>query len=541
MKRKYLLYVPIVLLFAFSFAALISHYANIQKVQATFTQEARLPFRYMNRSAYLVTPDAESAGIRPGDRVDAINGREVGEDDSVLLEEFSKMRPGVPVSLSMSRALTEGDREKYEAVVTPVAIVRDLTFYSAYVVNFIFVYLLPTLCILLGFWVLFVRPFDPLAWILLFVLLGLSSLSLEIYWQSGTLLGTFHNIFFACWALAMLLFGIYFPERWTLDEKLPWLKWLFIIPLSFQMILTLFDTLRAFTGINVFTYIGPVARFYGQFGWAVNMLAIGMFFAALGHKSGVMQNPDARRRLRVLLYGTSLAITPSFLIVLYRIFTDAQGNFTEVVPPWIALVSLVLMLLFPLTMAYVIVVYRAMDVSVVVRQGLQYALATGGVRVIQFFLLLGIGLVVRWSINNYGANLGAQIGFIVGGIALVPLIDMAAKPLRQWIDRRFFREAYNAEQILSELSEDVRTMVETKPLLETVAGKIGESLHVPQVAFLLKNGPSFVPAYVLGFDTQPAVSLAADSKSIKKLSDNRHIVLYDDMTEVTSVPTVSLD
>ncbi len=245
--------------------------------------------------------------------------------------------------------------------------------------------------------------------------------------------------------------------------------------------------------------------------------------------------------LKVMLYGTSLAITPSFLIVIYRVITGAQGGFTETVPFWIALIALLLMLFFPLTMAYVIVVYRAMDVSVVVRQGLQYALAKGGIRVIQMLLLLGIGLLVWWSINAYGASVSTQIAFIVGGVALVPLVDMIAKPLGLWIDRRFFREAYNAEQILSELSEDVRTMVETKPLLETVAGRISESLHVPQVALLLKNGSRFIPAYSLGFDTPPAVSLAGDSKAIRKLSGNRYIVLYDDMTEVTSMPTVSLD
>ncbi len=38
------------------------------------------------------------------------------------------------------------------------------------------------------------------------------------------------------------------------------------------------------------------------------------------------------------------------------------------------------LLVFPLAMAYVIVVHRAMDVRVVLRQGLQYLLATSGVR-----------------------------------------------------------------------------------------------------------------------------------------------------------------
>lgn len=540
-SKKILLYIPILLLFAFAGSALVVHYANIAQVQARFSREARLPFGYIGGGAYAITTEAARAGIRQGDRIVAVNGRELDRKDVVWDEELGKMRGGVPMTFAMVRTSADGTTERFDATVVPIAIERDLTFYTGFVGNFIFVYALPTLCILLGFWVLFVRPADPLAWILLFVLLGLSSLAVEMYWDSTTLVGAYQKTFFAAWALAMLLFGIYFPERWVLDEKLPWAKWLFIVPLAFQMVLTLVGIFRANTGINLYPYLGPLPNAYGKIAFFVNMLAIGLFFAALGYKSGTTQNPDAKRRLRMMLYGTSLAITPTFLLVLYRLISGAQGTFFEIVPFWIGLTALLLMLLFPLTMAYVIVVHRAMDVSVVIRQGLQYALAQGGVRVIQMLLLFGIGMLVWWSINRYGANISTQVAFIVGGVALVPLVDMIAKPLRLWIDKRFFREAYNAEMILSELSDDVRTMVETRPLLETVAGRISESLHVPQVSLLLKNGSNYMPAYSLGFDTEPAVSLSGDSKSIRKLSTNQHIVLYDDMTEVTSTPTMSLN
>lgn len=541
MNRRSLLYIPVVLLFAFAATALVLHYANLGRIQARFGRDQKLPFSYLNGRAYAVTPLAAAAGIKQGDRIDAINGREVGKADVVLSEELDAMEGGRSVSLLMSRPAEDGSRERYETTLLPVAVAKDASFYAAFAVTFLFLYVLPTLCILLGFWVLFVRPQDPLAWILLFVLLGLSSLSLEIYWDAATVIGAFQKIFFAGWALGMLFFGIYFPERWTLDRKLPWLKWLFIVPLGFQVLLTLFEILLTITGVDLFRFLGPLPSFYSSFGWAVNLLAISVFFAALAHKAGTTQNSDARRRLYVMLYGTLLAITPSFFIVLYRMFSGAQGNFTEIVPFWIALIALLMMLLFPITMAYVIVVYRAMDVRVVVRQGLQYALAKGGVRVIQLILLLGIGLLVWWSVGNYGFNVATQFAFAVGGVAVVPLVDLIAKPLRQWIDRRFFREAYNAEQILAELSEDVRTMVETGPLLETVAARISESLHVPRVALLLKNGSAYTPEYVLGFDSPPPVSLPAESRAIRKLSRNRHIVLHDDMSEVTSVPTVSLD
>ena len=539
MKTKYLIYIPIVLLFVFSFSALVAHFANLAEVSGRTLYQAELPFGYNSGRVISTTPQSEAAGIGSGDNIKAFNGVAVVDEIS-FQRELEKMRGGVPIQLTMSRRTADGATQEFSATVTPVRIERNFAFYSRQVVGFIFTFCLPAVSALLGFWVLFVRPRDPLAWILLFVLLGVASLSMEMYWDMVTLLGAYQKIFFASWALAMLLFGIYFPERWTLDKKVPWLKWFFIVPLSFQIFITLAAILNGFTGVNLFLYMGSLPKMYGTVAPLLNMLAIGFFFAALGFKTGTTVNPDARRRLRVMLYGTSVAMTPSFLIVLYRIATGAKGGFTDIVPFWIGITAVLLMMVFPLTMAYVIVVHRAMDVSVVVRQGLQYALAKGGVRIVQLLLSLGIGLGVLWSINNYGANLSAQIGFIVGGIALVPLVDMAAKPLRSWIDRRFFREAYNAEQILSELSDSVRTMVETRPLLETVANKISETLHVPQVALLLKNGSSYVPAYSVGFDTEPAIALSSESRSIRKLSSNRHIVLYDDMTEVTSIPTVSL-
>ncbi len=528
MKKPTLLYIPLIILFAFSMAVLAAHYYKIFDLQNIAGRAADFPFTYTGEIS-AVKPEAERSGIKVGDRIEAINGRAF-ESNAVYTEELVKLKSGEIVPLVMSRKAADGQIERYETSVMPVKIERDFNYYSQFIVGFLFTYVLPTFCILLGFWVVFVRPQDFLAWILLFVLLGLSSLSLEMY-ADNTLVGVYHDIFFASWALAMLLFGVYFPERWTVDRKLPWLKWILIVPLAFQVLITLLDFSNTFFGVNLLSYISPLTRFYGKIGFAINLIAISVFFAALGHKSGTLENPDARRRLKLMLYGTAAAMLPSFGIVVYRVASGAKGSFFDFVPFWLALLALLLMLLFPMTMAYVIVVHRAMNVSVVVRQGLQYALAKGGIRVLQFLMLIAIGLGVGWTINRYGQNALTYLFIIVGGIALVPLIDLLAKHLRVWIDRRFFREAYNAEQLLSDLSEDVRTMVETKPLLETVSNKISESMHVPQVALLLRNGNSFQPAYALGYENAPILNLSEDTKTIEKLKSNEPLVVYQDDEE----------
>jgi sigma-B regulation protein RsbU (phosphoserine phosphatase) len=119
---------------------------------------------------------------------------------------------------------------------------------------------------------------------------------------------------------------------------------------------------------------------------------------------------------------------------------------------------------------------------------------------------------------------------ILIGIILVLRIRKFADQLRAWLDRRFFREAYDAEQVLSELGEQVRTMVEPKSLLETVAARISQTLHVPQVAVLLGGDGLYRPAYAMGYGdlsgvTFPAV--AATTKLLQKQKEPARVYLND--------------
>ncbi len=536
MTRKHILYAILVVLFAFTATAFYSHLGELPRRISERSYDYRVPFVSSGTIMYAGS-EAEQAGLVINDRIVAINGRSV-ESEGVFKEE---MENALNFGGSLNLTVQRGDEaELRELTVPTLRVERTVGYYFRLIAGYIYNYAFPLLCVILGFWVVLVRPTDYLAWLLLFLLLGISTIGLEGFNQSR-ILGSYKAVFGGSWALSMFLFGIYFPERLALDRRIPWLKWIIIVPLAYQILIIFSGQLKMYTGAGPLDVLASFNQSIMGYFIAVNMLAIGLFFACLGWKSGTLENPDARRRLRVMVWGTSFSILPFFILVLYKIVSGARGSFYDVAPGWFAFLALSMILLFPLTMAYVIVVYRAMDVGVVIRQGLQYGLAKGGVRVIQVLSLLVIGLLILWSINTYGASFWTQVIIIAAGIAIVPLIEKAAKPLRLWIDKRFFREAYNAELILSELSDDVRTMVETKPLLEAVATRISESLHVPQVALLLRNGMSFVPAYTIGYDTPPVVALNGTSKSIRKLSNNHHIVLYEDMTEVTSTPTMSLD
>jgi phosphoserine phosphatase RsbU/P len=46
----------------------------------------------------------------------------------------------------------------------------------------------------------------------------------------GTVAIAYQSLLANLWPTAMMLFGIYFPERLALDRRWPWAKWLVIAP-----------------------------------------------------------------------------------------------------------------------------------------------------------------------------------------------------------------------------------------------------------------------------------------------------------------------
>ncbi len=185
---------------------------------------------------------------------------------------------------------------------------------------------------------------------------------------------------------------------------------------------------------------------------------------------------------------------------------------------WPALLSIAALLVFPLTMAYVIVVYRAMDVRVVLRQGLQYLLATGGVRIVQ--IVISTAIVVLAATISARVNIAMRVALMAIGFALLLGLGAFAERLRRWVDCLFFREAYETDKILADLATRVRTMVEMRPLLETVASCIAEALHVRRIAILLNGDGAFRPAHAMGFETLPKVVFPEESLMLRHV---RHV------------------
>jgi sigma-B regulation protein RsbU (phosphoserine phosphatase) len=184
----------------------------------------------------------------------------------------------------------------------------------------------------------------------------------------------------------------------------------------------------------------------------------------------------------------------------------------------------------PLTLAYVVLVQRAMDVRVILRMGTRYVLAKAFLFVLQVVLItIAIWRLLLPAFRKKQPEPSDMLGALAV-LALVLILRFGVqKKLQLWLDRKFFREAYDTEVVLNELSDEVRRFTETAPLLETVARRVAETLHINQVAMLLRRGENFQLQQTIGVNVDGAVTLSAQASAARYLAaTNEPARLYRD-------------
>ncbi|HXM63254.1 MAG TPA: SpoIIE family protein phosphatase [Terriglobales bacterium] len=477
-----------------------------------------------------VSPEAEKAGLHRGDVLLAINGKPY-TGTLVLAMAIAEARPGQEVFVTVRSAAG------VHTVALPATVGQNRI--PDMVLNVLVGIVMPTVCLLLGSWVVLARPRDMLAWLLLAVLLGFSELlgvhNIENWGPGWRELGKFQTLGIApllgtLWPLSMFFLGMYFPEQFPPGNRMrriwKWTAWILAPPfVVFSIALVVTTVLAASNYVasaRVYRILHPLLIPYQ----ALTYVFVSSFFTAIFTKSAMAISQDARRRLRLLYWGTTVAMTPGLIVTIVNKALGPSASAT--IPSWLNSFALLMLLIFPLTLAYVIVVQRAMDVRVVLRQSLQYGLARSGIRIFQFVaiaVVVGTAFALAGNSNRLGKMIVIAVAITVGlGIPRL------GEQLRTWTDRRFFREAYNAEQVLSELSDQVRGMVETRPLIETVATRIADTLHIPHVAVLLSNDGTYRTAYALGYGTLPEVVFSSGAGAVKVLQKQKEParVYFDD-------------
>lgn len=244
--------------------------------------------------------------------------------------------------------------------------------------------------------------------------------------------------------------------------------------------------------IYVFNLVYRPAQAFGHEILAIRPVRIlGLYFLAsllaLIFNYFQLKDINERRRLRVLLVGGAVGVLPG--VLRYIIW---ESNWPPGLFRWLAsgvpdVMIAVIFIFFPLSFAYSILKHHLLDIKLLVRQGLRYALARGALLAV--VPVLGIVLVADLLVH--GNQPFIEILKIRGWIYLVVLgLATGLHSQRQrWaraIDRKFFREQYDARQLLRELAIESARARSFPSAAEVAVVRISRALHPSFVSVMYR-------------------------------------------------------
>jgi hypothetical protein len=420
-----------------------------------------------------------ASDLRVGDELIAINGQSVERSDYKTENVFRQLKREDPYTLTIRR---DGQ-------------LQDLTLRRNHIPLFKRIFtsgsfstlLSSAVFLLIGIAVFAVKPEDKQALLLsLWLVLMASAFSLPQPFE-GT----------AWWYRALIVFGqttkvlapsfllhlfLVFPEpspilkRWPRLEQYLYVPTVLLVflPNLYMMILWAVapEELVAFS--LRYSWVGFIIAFLLPATILLALLMLVLSYRRAGQVS--------KRKLRIVLVGSLVAFVP---FVLWFLILGVVPRSREGWVPYVgwSIVN-ILMLAMPVSFAYAIVRHQVIPVKLIIRRGLQYLLAKNALRLLIALPVAGlvISIISNRSRPLSDILLGSSLYFYLF-IAAIALALAFRKRLGEWVDRKFFRETYNQEKILRELTDDVKKLDSIPEMSRRVTERVTAALH-PEQTFL---------------------------------------------------------
>jgi sigma-B regulation protein RsbU (phosphoserine phosphatase) len=200
-----------------------------------------------------------------------------------------------------------------------------------------------------------------------------------------------------------------------------------------------------------------------------------------------VRSSEARRKIRVIQWGTLIGVVPATLVL------AANDFFGFHITLWIGVTIVVLLWLFPLSFAYAVVKHRVLEIPVLLQRSARYMLVQRGFVLLLVLLSVAVTLIFALFFARYLQPLtGAAVpgGIALGTVFGTVLLWSGArvhKDVGSRIDRAFFRNAYDARIILEDLLEKTRTATDRKELAALLEQHLKQALQPSSLVVYLET------------------------------------------------------
>ena len=293
---------------------------------------------------------------------------------------------------------------------------------------------------------------------------------------------------FAFFPALFLHFCLRYPVRSEVFEKARWKTYALYVPASLLTLAVVVLTLGSLIPVDaVASGIRNVSASYTifpilnqvlliHFVGGVTLGASLLIWRFLTNGQGIV-----RQRLKWAMWGTIVSIVPILLLQIARRFVFIPDDTITT-----ALTTLPLALI-PLSFGHSVVRYRLMDVDVVVRRALVYAMTTLAIAMMIGAVALGL---VFLAVGNDLSTTEITLRALIAIIAMAAIV-MLSEPLRNYLqeraDRFFYGNRYDLRHGLLDFGRTLSATTGMEPLLDALTDRLKQVLDVEKVAIFVED------------------------------------------------------
>ena len=270
-----------------------------------------------------------------------------------------------------------------------------------------------------------------------------------------------------------LHFVLIFPEKRGSIRKYPWLPALIYLPGAFLLGLRL-------TAMRLLEASGRLSRAVDRLDLSYGAVFFVLAASFLWYSYAKASSTILRQQLKWVTRGTTLAVVPyTLLYVLHYVFPHGMNW----VPRALIDLSVLSLVVLPLTFGYAIFRYRLMDVDLIFKRGVVYTLAAATVVGLYFGLVAGVATLVHSRQPSTG-----PVGLILAVVVTALLFDPVRKWIQERVDHLFYRTVYDYRRTLIEFGRELSTETDLNALLSSVLDRLSRTLAVDRIAIFLRAG-----------------------------------------------------
>jgi len=413
--------------------------------------------------------------IEPGDKIESLDGRRP-TDSTDLLKLTRTLQKGQTIEIAFKKP--DGAIHKAQIVVrdAPIPVLMLLwTCVSAGLITAAYIMYLR-------------RPEDPPARLyylecVVAAVTFIGALSWQVIYGNWLLF----SIFLLCSALIVPLglhFFLVYPEtssalkRWPRLTVLPYIPMVVFLVVAIAVIARMSgaippSSLVPITESRYVDVLGGLALFYIPL--AVLYLGLSVVNVYLTYKRTTQS--EARTQIKWVLWGAAVSV---MLLALLIVLAAENAQYHEYIFGRMQFMLLLIVLAMLISSGLSMLKYRLMYVDALLNRSLAYVLVSAVV----FGAFSLTALVLTWMVKLITGTQSA-ITLVIAALAIIYVFRPISEWVQSWVDRLFYREKYEFQQAVWNVSSAIVSILDLDVVLRRVLDTVIDSLRLKRGAVLL--------------------------------------------------------